>query len=423
MSHQLLLRLLTLCALVLTASAASAPKPNLWITSDLSDPRDRRKGGHPQNDPDDLCSLASLLLSANRFHIEAFVYASNHRVGLADATPFVESTFAAAYAHDVPLLNKTIGGYQPSVTFLRSSINQSAPSRRFDPAADYRDLAGLDTVRRLVDYASKNPVYVLSWGPSTEAAMAVRHCLTTGNTAALENMTIISHWTMSFIAQGTPEKPYKVANCNDDSAACRYLHDTAHANPLVKFVELGSTGQTGIVNGSANYPHFDAFRRSRLGQLFIHSKLYSGKPDQSDGATFWILTEHSPGLAHFKSDGTLDQPTEEKARDLFLARTPALLDELLKKSEAAAGDPFPEPFIAARFTYVYQYLDGRYSIYVPLPATYEIRNSSGELVLHGNLTPGDHKIDAFAQLPVGAYNVKVTSGGLSRDFPLERTAP
>jgi hypothetical protein len=427
MKSPLFNRLLALLfTLTVAISAVASGKPTLWIYSDLSDPRDRRKGGHPQNDPDDICAAAALLLSANRFHIAAFVYSSNHRVGLADATDFVQTTLAAAYAHDQPRLDEAFGGYQREIPFLRSSVNHGGPSRRFDRNADYRDLTGLETVRGLVELASREPVYVLNWGPLTESAMAVQHCLTTGNETALKNMTFISHWTKSLIAQGTPTTPFKVANCNDDASACAFMHETAAASPLVKFYELGSVGQGGIVDGGGRYPRYDEFQHSRLGQIFVNAKFYGGKPDQSDAATFWILAEgFGPTLADYASDGGLDQATETKARDLFKASGHKILDDLLARSNAAATthDPFPEAFIAARFVYVYQYLDGRYSLYTALPATYEIRSATGEVVLHDSVGRGDHKLTAFAGLPAGRYSVKVTCAGLSREFALDRANP
>ena len=189
---------------ILTAGLvlAAAEKPHVWVYSDMSDPRNQRAGGHPQNDPDDICSLAALLLEANRFNIEAVVFSSTNRKNLADATDFVQSTFADAYAHDVPYLNETIGGFQPEIRFLRSSITGGSEPRKFDPQKDYSDLTGLETVRRLVEFAEREPVYVLSWGPLTESAMAVKHCLDTGNETALANLFILSHWTKSWIAQG-----------------------------------------------------------------------------------------------------------------------------------------------------------------------------------------------------------------------------
>lgn len=399
-----------------------AERPRIWVLSDLSDPRDRREGGHPQNDPDDISALAALLLEANRFEIGGIVYSSTHRRNLADATDFVTSTFVAAYAHDQPYLERAFPGYPPSIPFLRSSLTGHPEARRFDPAKDYRDLTDLPSVQALVDYATAHPTYVLLWGPTTEAAIALRHCLTTGNTVALQNMTFVSHWTKSWIAQGTPEHPFAVANCRDDAAACAFLHDTAAVDPRVRCVETGSVGQTGIVNGSTGYPKFESFNRSRLGQILLQAKFYAGKPDGSDSATFWVLLDHfGPGLADYATDGSLDQATEEANRDRFLAAAPALLDDLRVRSDAAAvaADPFPPAFLAERFTYVYQWLNGRYAIYVPLPTRYRMTTMDGREVRAGELARGDHELD-LADLPDGDYLVHTDGGGLAQIFSLTK---
>jgi hypothetical protein len=410
-----------LVSIAMVTGSARA-KPHVWVYTDMSDPRDQRAGGHPQNDPDDICSLAALLLEANRFQIEAVVYSSTNRRNLADATDFVHSTFAEAYAHDLPFLNETIGGFQPEITFLRSSITGGPAPRKFDPERDYSDLSGLETVQGLVEFARHQTVYVLSWGPLTESAMAAKHCLDTGNLAALENMVFISHWTKSWIAQGTPENPFRVANCRDDAKACHFLHELAVTHPVVRIVELGSVGQTGLVNGSSGYPKFTEFRKSRLGQIFIHSKFYHGKPDQSDGSTFWLLAEaFGPTLADYPHDGSLDRSAEERGRDLFLANGHAILDDLLLRSNAAAeaANPFPESFITDRFTYVYQFLDGRYSIHVPYDARYGIQDAAGDLVMSGSVGPGNHPLDLDALAP-GHYAVRVEFWESVRHFTLTK---
>lgn len=410
------IRAVLICFLVLITSSAQATKPNLWVYTDMSDPRVTRSGGHPYNDPDDICTLAALLLQANRFHIETVVYASNHRRGLGPDTDFVANMFAAAYAEDQPHLNAALGGYQPDIHFVRSSLRRMDPTERFNPEHDYRDLSDLPTVQALVDYATENPVYVLLWGPTTEGAIAVQHCLTTNNEAALENMTFIAHWTRSYIAQGTPEAPHKVANCNDDAVACQWLHDMAQRDRSVKYVETGSTGQTGIVNGSAGYPHFADFQRSRLGQVFIHGKFYHGKPDQSDGATFYaLIDELGATLADFTTDGTFSQAREENIRDKFLADGHAILDDLRTRSSAAAhGNPYPAETILEHFTYVYQFIRGNYGMHLPLPATVEIRRPDGSVLHTGAYQAGSHGLDFMHEQPVGEYPVTVTHDGISR---------
>ncbi|MEZ5278096.1 MAG: hypothetical protein R3F07_17065 [Opitutaceae bacterium] len=417
--------LVTLAVVSLTSPVPATPtKPTIWVTTDLSDPRTTRSGGHPNNDPDDICSLAALLLEANRFDIAAVVYSSTNRQNLPNATDFVQSAFAAAYAHDVPFLNAAFGGFQPEIPFIRSSLTRHAEPIRFDPDRDYSDLSELETVAALVDLAARKPVHVLSWGPLTESAIAVKHCLDTGQPDVLANLFIISHWTKSWIAQGTPETPFHVANCRDDARACDFLHTMAGQGAGFRFVELGSVGQTGVVNGAAGYPGFGAFQGSRLGQIFIHAKFYHGKPDQSDGATFWLMTgQFGPTLSDYPDDGSLDQATEERGRDLFLENGHQILDDLRRRSDAAAAanDPFPPGFLASRFTYVYQYLNGRYYIHVPLEATFEIRDATGRSVMSGRLQPGDHELD-FSRLAPGDYPVTIKCGGLEIRRSLTRTA-
>lgn len=412
-----------LCLVLTTASAlfASGAKPNLWIYTDMSDPRVQRSGGHPYNDPDDICTLAALLLQANRFHIESVVYSSNHRKGLGPDTDFVETIFAGAYDHDRPHLQAALGGYQKEIRFRRSSLRRTDPTERFDPDRDYLDLSDLPTVQSLVDYATEHPVYVLLWGPVTEGAIAAQHCLATGNEAALANMTFIAHWTRSYIAQGTPEAPHKVANCNDDSRACLWLHETAQRDRRIRFVETGSTGQTGIVNGSAGYEHFADFQKSRLGQVFVHAKNYGGKPDQSDGATFWVLIDElGATLADLTTDGTFSQAREEIVRDKFLADGHAILEDLRLRSAAAAAanNPFPPATILEHFTYVYQFIRGNYGTHLPLPANVTIRTPTGAVLHAADYPAGSHDFEFMQDQPAGDYPVTVTHGKTSRKFTL-----
>ena len=410
-----------LLTLLLPLLILGTDRPTIWVYSDMSDPRDQRSGGHPFNDPDDICSMAALLLQANRFEIAGIVYSSTNRNNLPDATDFVNSTFVDAYQQAVGPLNQALGGYPAKLPFMRSSITGGAEARRFNPASDYSVLEGLESVRGLVDTANRGPVYVLNWGPLTESAMAVKHCIDTGNTEALENIFIISHWTLSYIAQGTPEAPHEVANCRDDAPACAWLHERAE-DGLLKFIELGSVGQTGIVNGSSGYPRYGDFENSRLGQVFVHSKFYHGKPDQSDASTFWLLSEaFGLTLDSYPPDGRLSQSIEEWARDRFLEKGTAILDDLLMRSEIAAkgGEAFPESFIASRFTYVYQFLNGRYYIYVPYAADFEISAQSGEVLMKAQIGPGNHDLDLDGFQP-GEFDVRVRTGGLERRFRLSK---
>ena len=145
--------LAAVCVLVLLRMSPilAREKPAIWVYTDLSDTRDLRAGFHPQNDPDDHCSLAALLLEANRFQIRGIVFSSTYRPGLKDATQCVEATFLAAYQHDLPLLNKKLGGYQETLPFHRSSIAGAPAPVKFNPVRNYADLGILETVKALIE--------------------------------------------------------------------------------------------------------------------------------------------------------------------------------------------------------------------------------------------------------------------------------
>ncbi len=400
----------------------AAAKPNVWVYTDMSDPRDQREGGHPFNDPDDIVTMAPLLLEANRFNIETIVVSSTNRKYLGDSMDFVNSVLLDAYHHDVSYLNDAFGGYQNTINFVRSSATQVALPVRFDPSTDYSDLTNHETVASLIEYAEENEVYVLCWGPLTEPAIAVKHCLDTQNWKALEHMTFMGHWTMSFIAQGTPETPYAVANCKDDAQACRFIHDQARLHQEIKYIELGSVGQKGIVDGSAGFVRLEAFNGSRLGQIYLHAKRYGDKPDMSDGSTFWLLTEaFGVTLEDYPHDGTLTQEIEVSNRDKFHANAHAILDDLLLRSNTAAEakSPFPESFIADHFTYVFQFLDERYYMHAPYDFSYQFFDKQDRVVRTGSLKAGKYQLD-LSDLKQGDYNVQVRSGGVTQYFGLEK---
>lgn len=394
-------------------------RPSIWVYTDMSDPRDTRSGGHPQNDPDDITTLASLLLYANKYNIESIVVASNTRVGLKDPMPFVNEIFVEAYEHDVKYLNEELGGYPEKINFQASSLWDKP--YRFDPDKSYADLIGFETVEQLIRVAEKKTIYVLNWGPLTEAAIAVKHCLDTKNDKALSNMFFISHWTKSSVSQGTPEQPFNVANCNDDKKACNYMHEVALINDKVRFIEVGCIGQTGLVNGSARFDNYEAFENSRLGQIFYRSKFYFGKPDYSDGATHFIL-DGSFGLSleDYPHDGTLSMELEQKLVEKGDAHAPEIIAELLKRSDmaAAANNPFDKQKIASYFTYVYSRHAGRYGAYIPYDgAVMKIFNSQNEELRTFNLDFGNHTLD-MSGLEPGDYDVTVEIVGIQRDYML-----
>ncbi|WNJ19127.1 nucleoside hydrolase-like domain-containing protein [Pontibacter sp. G13] len=394
-------------------------KPVVWVYSDLSDPRQQRDGGYPQNDPDDIVSMASLMLSANRYDIRQIVVGSTNRIGLEDPMPFVSEMLLNAYEHDQAALNESLGGFPETLPFIWSSITQQTSPIAFDSTASYLDLSELETVQALVDLASNEQVFVLNWGPLTESAMAVKHCLDTGNDAALRNMIFISHWTKSSLAQGSLETPFHVANCWDDVEACRFLHNEAGRNPLVRFIELGCVGQKGIVNGAAGFDQMETFGASRLGQIFITAKYYHQKPDFSDAATHWLLASGvGPAWTDYPSDGSLSVQEEGQFVQHFLDASPWIMDDLLHRSEIAARkkEPFSPEQLAHYFTYVYfNHFRNAYGMHLTQSSHVMISDSLGTVFFEGDFPKGDHALE-LETFSSGTYLVKVS--GVDREFRL-----
>ncbi|RDV29371.1 hypothetical protein DXV75_02680 [Alteromonas aestuariivivens] len=390
-------------------SNAEQTQPHVWVYSDLSDPRDRRSGGHPQNDPDDIVSLASLLLSSNRYHIAAVVVGSTNRKNLHNPLPFLEQTFIPAYQHDRKALIEHYPDMQATIPFYWSSLTQQPQPHKFDPQRDYTDLTEFPTVKALVKYARQQPVWVLNWGPMTESAIVVKHLLDTSATDTLKNLRFVSHWTKSSLAQGSPQAPFDVANCRDDGAACHYLHEQAAQQSGVFLIELGAVGQTGIVNGSNQWKEKAEFDLSRLGQIFYRAKYYFGQPDQSDAATHWLLSGID-GLSAslYPQDGGLSQQLEADNQQRFYQAAPAIMADLNHRSQLAAGEPFSTAHIAEYFTYVYRKRD-HYELYLPYNGmNYMITDASGKQVEQGQLPRGNHRLEGLPVQEEKAYQVTIS---------------
>jgi glucose/arabinose dehydrogenase len=401
------------------ARLVPAAKPNVWVYTDHSDPRDLRAHNHPQNDPDDIVSLAALLLSAARFNIEGIVYSSTNRRGLGDATPFVEEALAEAYRRSVAAWNRNGGDYQPDIPFIRSSITREAQAQAFDPERDYADIGSFEGMPELVSLLEREPVYVLNWGPLTESAILVRHLLGTGNEQALANLVIVTHWTKSATAQGTPEAPFEVANCRDDARACAWLHESAQADDRVRLVELGPAGQTGIVNGSKSFARYADFETSPLGQIFYHAKFFNGAPDQSDASSFWLLTPYGADLGDYPHDGSLDIATERANVDRFARDAEAIVADLWLRARAAAGaQPFSRQEISGWFNYLYV-KKGRIEAHLAYPGRFQLQDASGELLLDEVLDKGNHafELQAFDEFPLQA---RLESEGIEKHMLVER---
>lgn len=395
-------------------------KPSIWIFTDLTDPRDQRKGGHPQTDPDDICSMASLFLSANRFNIKNIVISANKQKNLKNPIPFFREVLLAAYYHDLPYLNKNIGGYPENIPVEQSICTRGEKIIQFDESHIYTDLTEFGTVKKLIEDAGREKIFVLSWGSLSEPAMAVKHCIETGNTKALQNLVFISHWTKSMVAQGTEEKPFEVTNCQVDRNACAYLHRVALENPLVTFIEIGSAGQTGMIGGISSFPYRKEFEKSRLGQIFVRSKFYNGKPDQSDASTFWLISgEFGVTMNDYPQDGSLSLEQEKQMIEKFSSGADKIVLDLLHRSNMAAkaNNPFEKDFLSKYFTYVYK--KKYYGAYLPYNGILTIYNKENKPVQKHTFEADNHELD-MTNLLKGEYRVVVNIEGIERYFSLTK---
>lgn len=395
-------------------------KPSIWVFTDLADPRDQREGGHPQTDPDDICSIASLFLSANRFNIKNIVISANKQKNLKKPMPFFNEVLLAAYYHDLPYLNENIGGYPEKIPVEQSICTRNEKVIQFDESKNYTNLSEIVTVKKLIEDAEKEKIFVLSWGSLSEPAMAVKHCIETGNTKALRNMVFISHWTKSMVMQGTEEKPFEVTNCQADRNACAYLHRVAFENPSVTFIEIGSAGQTGMIGGISKFPYREEFEKSRLGQLFVRSKFYNGKPDYSDASTFWLLTgEFGVTMNDYPQDGSLTLEQEIQMIEKFRSGADKIVLDLLQRSNMAAkaNNPFHRDFLSRYFTYVYK--KKYYGAYLPYDGILTIYNEENKPVQKHTFEAGNHELN-LTDLAKGEYNVVVNIEGIERKFILSK---
>ncbi len=338
-----------LAFLLLLAGAsafAAAPKPIVWIYTDMSDGtlKGSEQRGHV-NDPDDISAMAGYLLLANEFDTRGIVVSSTHRKEHAttpDQGAWANRFFGDAYRAEVTRLNQTLGGYPADLRFVESSIKKTA--ERYDPAKSYATLDAYPTVRALLDVARAEPagaiINVLCWGSLTEPAILVHHCLSTGQEALLKKLRFIAHWTDSPLHQGSPEHPENVANCREDARACAYLKVRAREGKIV-YHECGAIGQHGIVSGSPKgAAYFDQFKVSRLGKIFAEGKFVFNSVDHSDSATYWVLLgQWGVSLKDIPPDGTNTAARELANEKVFKASSKRLHDELLRRARAAAGTP------------------------------------------------------------------------------------
>lgn len=112
-----LLLILVVSINLILLGIAGAAKPNVWVYTDMSDPRE---GGHSFNDPDDIVTMSALLLEANRFNIETIVVSSTNRKYLGDSMDFVSRVFLDAGDQMVRGDSLKAGKYQLDLSELKS---------------------------------------------------------------------------------------------------------------------------------------------------------------------------------------------------------------------------------------------------------------------------------------------------------------
>ncbi len=336
---------LILTMLILLSSATQAQKPKVWIYTDMSDnslPGKNHMG--TINDPDDISAMAAYLLLANMFDTKGIVVASTHRKEHR-TTPhqgdWANRFWRDAYEKDVKSLNLIIGGYPEKIDFLQSCIKESA--ERYNPQKEYASLENFSSVQALFDLADAeiDIINVLCWGSLTEPAILVNHCVVNNRYDILGKLRFIAHWTSSLWHQGSAEHPENVANCREDAEACAYLKTQA-LNGHIRYYECGAIGQHGIVSGSPKGDdYYKRFKASHLGKLFVEGKYAHGSPDHSDAATYWVLLQNwGLSLNDLTSNGTNYPEVENANEEKFKQWSKRIHDELLRRSDAAAGKLF-----------------------------------------------------------------------------------
>jgi hypothetical protein len=324
---------------ILLVATVLASKPKVWIYTDMSDNSLKGKDHGTVNDPDDISAMAGYLLMMNEFNTLGIVVASTHRKEhktSGNQADWANSFFGKAYKQDRKQLQKNLKGYPKKVEFMESCIKVSA--ERFDNSKSYADLSNYNTVEALLKVAAKEKdiINVLCWGSLTEPAILVKHCIETGKADVLKKLRFIAHWTNSPLRQGTPEQPWKVANCNEDINACNYLKEQAFDGEIV-YYELGAIGQHGIVSGAQKGAEFyNQYKSSALGKIFAEGKFAHNGVDDSDSATYWtLLGNWGVSLNDVSPNGTNSAEIERANEKKFFDSSKSIREELLRRSKAA----------------------------------------------------------------------------------------
>lgn len=294
--HKSPLAWMMILCLLIPALTLAAQKPRIWVTNDL------QKG--PAGDEDDDVCMGVLLLLADHYSIEGIsVNANPHYVKGTDR--WARDTFIADYQTEVGRLNAYYNHqYQTDVAIHMASTAGKRFKDIHTEAVAPHYLDKNPAIKGLIQAADQGPLFVLNWGPLTEVAMVFKYCIDRDKEDTLKNIIVISHWTQ----RGGPW------NCAADNDGCNYVHDQAEANPNIVMIELGPSGQRGLVENiskeSATLDHEIMFASKigkHLGAKWLKPTCWSpnciGMPDMSDGSTMLVLLGFGGGIEAYRGDG------------------------------------------------------------------------------------------------------------------------
>jgi len=275
-------------------------KPRIWVASDMN----------TSNDPDDKLVLAVLLLFANEFDI----------CGITVKDPdWVRDHIFAAYRDDYKRLAPYYGSFDvPSNLWVMKESTRNGAY--WEDGFTEEKVFGINeypSVKRMIEEASKGPIYFLNWGPMNEAAHIVKWLLDNEEYGTLDNLTIISHAT---------RKEDNTWNYYGDPKAADYVKKMGQQG-LVKFYELGASGNPMCRLGSGKLDKL-LMHTSALGAI-LDLKWEKNGPDFSDAVTFLVLLGYFGGLDLLSSNGDWDPDIIRRAKEAK-ASIYAALEERVK---------------------------------------------------------------------------------------------
>ncbi len=311
-----------------SAAALPAVKPKIWVITDI-----RRITA--SGDPDDIVTMSQLLLMANHFNIAGITAGADIR-GMNDCGDAADWTrkemYQNSYKAELANLNKYYGGYQENIPIYQSGW--CSGTFKAGTKIDI-ELKKYESMKALIEEAKKGPIWISAWGEQTEFAYIAEWLLDRKMDDVLKNMKYIPHWTT----------PKSESNCARDAVGCNYVFDLTLKHKKLDYYNIGPIGEDGLVKNSCNdntkFPMTDALA-SKTGN-WLKTKIVSGTPDFSDGASYLILLGFAGGIESFKSDASYDA---SKNNAMCKDRKP-IFDIMQRASLAAQGKgtfapPFPE---------------------------------------------------------------------------------